>query len=80
MKVMEKLIKPFIAFLSPIIDKYGTKFLVVLGTEGAILYLAHSDKVEGLYAVIAMAAVAIAYFFARHIQEINKPTKKENTP
>ncbi len=72
---MEKFIKPVLDFLRPVILKYGTKFLVVLGTEGAIMYLAIIDKVEGLWAVIAMAAVTIAYFFARHKQEI---TTKEN--
>ena len=69
LKVMETWIQPILDFLFKLADKYGTKFLVALGGVGGCTYLAYSDKVDGLYALIGIVAVSVGYFFARRAQE-----------
>lgn len=68
---MEKVLK----FLEGVVDKYGTKFMVVLGADGGIVYLALKDKVDGLYAVIGITLTTIAYFIFRHKEEKNNKPK-----
>lgn len=56
--------------LIPMIEKFGTKFFVALGTEAAIWHLGNTGKIDNEY-VLAAAHVAVAatYFLARHKQE-----------
>ena len=59
----------------PLIQKWGTKFLLALLSNGVIAYMVYADKIEGLYGLIAMVVVALGYFWVRRNQETEEGTK-----
>ena len=66
---------PIVTTILSLADKYGTKFLVALMGIGGVGWLAYSDKVDGLYAAIGMAIVALGYFFWRGKEDADGSSK-----
>ena len=58
--------------LKPMVDKYGTKFLVTLATNGMITYLILQDKATGPHGLVAIIILTVLYYAARHLENINK--------
>ena len=83
MSVIEKLIAaltgPLVQIVSQLIDKWGTKFIIAIGSIGSIVYLVNMylgltvQPVEPAWVVVggcvAIAIVAFGYFFYRSKQE-----------
>ena len=58
--------------LKPMVDKYGTKFLVTLATNGMITYLILQDKATGQQGLIAIIILTVLYYAARHLENMKK--------
>ena len=70
---------PIVTTILSLADKYGTKFLVALIGIGGVGWLAYSDKIDGLYAMIGMAVIALGYFFWRGKEDANGTSKIAET-
>ena len=57
--------------LKPVSEKFSTKFLLAAGAVYALWDLGKAAGLEPMYAGIGIVVVAVSYFFARHVQEIN---------
>ena len=66
------MIDNILKLLSPLVEKYGTKFLVTLATNGMIAYLILQDKVTGPWGLLAIGLLTVLYYAARHLENINK--------
>ncbi len=66
---------PIVQTILSLADKYGTKFLVALMGIGGVGYLAYADKIDGLYAMIGMAVIALGYFFWRGKEDADGTSK-----
>ena len=58
--------------LKPMVDKYGTKFLVTGATNAMITYLIWQDKADSTQGLIAIVILTVLYYAARHLENINK--------
>ena len=81
-RIMKEELGPIVTTVLSLADKYGTKFLVALIGIGGVGYLAYSDKVDGLYASIGIALIALGYFFWRGKEDVSGTSKitQETTP
>ncbi len=68
-------IEQALEFLKQVVDRSGMKSVVALAFGGGIVYLAFTDKVDGLYALIAMTVICLAFFGIRHMEKLNEAKK-----
>jgi len=69
------MIAKILGLLKPMVDKYGTKFLVTLATNAMITYLILQDKATGVHGLIAIVILTVLYYAARLYE--NKLFRKE---
>jgi amino acid permease len=72
---MDGLFTAILDFLKQVVDRSGMKSIVALAFGGGIVYLAYTDKVDGLYALIAMTVICLAFFYMRHLEKLNEVKK-----
>lgn len=68
-----KILQPLMDFLTFAVGKFGTKFVIAIGTEGALVYIAYYKVIEGCPSwliPVCMTVVAITYFVFRSKQEL----------
>ena len=59
------MIEGILKLLAPMVDKYGTKFLVTLATNSMVTYLALKGQVTGVQALAAIVILTVLYYAAR---------------
>lgn len=72
---MDGLFTAILEFLKQVVDRSGMKSVVALAFGGGIVYLASIDKVDGLYALITMTVICLAFFGWRHAEKLNEVKK-----
>jgi len=75
-KNMDKILEMIGKVLGPIVEKYGTKFLVALGADAALAYMAYTGKLDPRYAVGGIVAITVAYLIVRVKQDALKANGK----
>lgn len=64
------------SLLLPLVQKYGTRFLVTLGIVGAFTFLVYTGKMNDLYGAVGMTITAVFYFVFRSKTEIHNGNNK----
>ncbi len=75
--IMVELLKQILPDINDLVDRIGTKALIACGGIAALYYMAATGKLEGLYAAIGIAVIAVAFFAFRRAQEKDAPKIKD---
>ena len=68
-----EILEPFFDFLTVIVNKFGTKFVLAALTEGALFAVVYYKLIEGCppwLIPVVMGAVCVAYMIFRSKQEL----------
>lgn len=78
-----KILQPLFDFLTILVNKFGTKFVIAIGSIGALVYIAFEKVLpecpQWIFPV-CIAVIAICYFVFRSKQELGATPPQTGEP